>query len=90
MSTRLFPTNLPECDWREFSAAGFTSPVSGVIYRGDTPAVNGMPLGGIDTRSRPQSLVQLGGGILVSPSSFGHLLGIPGVFYSLPFPPGRL
>jgi hypothetical protein len=49
MSERLFPVDLPESQWAEFLAAGFSCPVSGVIYGGGKPAVNGMPLGGIDT-----------------------------------------
>ena len=31
--TKLFPTELPELQWREFRAAGFEAPVAGVIYR---------------------------------------------------------
>jgi uncharacterized protein (DUF608 family) len=50
MSTeRLFPIELPPNQWSEFSADGFEVPVTGVVYREDKPAVNGMPLGGIDT-----------------------------------------
>lgn len=45
----LFPTNLPSLEWVEFSAAGFTRPVSGVIYRTDKPPCCGVPLGGIST-----------------------------------------
>jgi uncharacterized protein (DUF608 family) len=46
---RLFPTDLQECEWQEFAAAGFSKPVSGVIYRtGKTPCC-GVPLGGIST-----------------------------------------
>ena len=46
---KLFPTDLPELKWVEFSAEGFSKPVSGVIHRVAQPAVCGMPLGGIDT-----------------------------------------
>jgi uncharacterized protein (DUF608 family) len=45
----LFPTNLPDSQWVQFPAAGFSRPVTGVIYRKAQPATNGMPLGGIDT-----------------------------------------
>ena len=46
---RLFPTDLPASKWVQFSAAGFSHPVTGVIYRKAQPATNGMPLGGVDT-----------------------------------------
>ncbi len=46
---RLFPVDLPACEWLEFAAEGFPEAVSGIIYRADQPASNGMPLGGIDT-----------------------------------------
>lgn len=46
---RLFPTSLPGCKWVQFSAAGFSAPVTGVIYRFAQPPTDGMPLGGIDT-----------------------------------------
>jgi uncharacterized protein (DUF608 family) len=49
MKDKLFPTDLPSNRWVEFRAMGFSEPVCGVIYRLDTPATNGMPLGGIDT-----------------------------------------
>ena len=45
----LFPTNLPASKWVQFPAAGFSHPVTGVIYRKAQPATNGMPLGGVDT-----------------------------------------
>ncbi len=45
----LFPTNLPGAKWVQFRAKGFTSPVSGVIYRLQDHVTNGMALGGIDT-----------------------------------------
>lgn len=48
-SERLFTTSLPSSEWVGMKAKGFTSPVTGVIYRRDTPAVNGLALGGIDT-----------------------------------------
>jgi uncharacterized protein (DUF608 family) len=46
---RLFPTDLPSREWREFPAAGFTKPACGVIYRKRQPPEQGMPLGSIDT-----------------------------------------
>ena len=48
-ATSLFPTDLPGSKWVQFSAAGFSHPVTGVIYRKAQPATNGMPLGGVDT-----------------------------------------
>ncbi len=48
-SARLFPTNLPSREWRQFSAAGFSKPACGVIYRQIQPPRQGMALGGIDT-----------------------------------------
>ena len=47
--TKLFPTELPELQWREFRAAGFEAPVAGVIYRPANPPCCGVPLGGIST-----------------------------------------
>ncbi len=48
--SRLFPANLEQAEWSLFKAEGYSSPVSGVIYRGNMPRpINGMPLGGIDT-----------------------------------------
>lgn len=51
MSTegRLFPRELPELTWTEFSASGFSEAVSGVIYRPLKPPCCGAPLGGIGT-----------------------------------------
>jgi uncharacterized protein (DUF608 family) len=48
-SKRLFSTNHPASEWVKITARGYQSPVTGVIYRRDTPAVNGLALGGIDT-----------------------------------------
>jgi uncharacterized protein (DUF608 family) len=45
----LFPTGLPELEWQEFQAAGFSRPVSGIIFRADQPPCCGVPLGGIST-----------------------------------------
>ncbi len=49
MANQLFPAGLPERTWTEFSAAGFTAPVCGVVHSGLRPPVCGVPLGGIDT-----------------------------------------
>jgi uncharacterized protein (DUF608 family) len=55
---RLFPANLPAAKWQEFRAAGYSNPVTGIVYRNapsfigleDRPRpVSGVPLGGIDT-----------------------------------------
>jgi hypothetical protein len=56
---RLFPANLPDLKWQEFLAAGYSNPVTGIIYRntpssgygfGERPRpVSRMPLGSIDT-----------------------------------------
>ena len=48
-SAKLFPTELPESRWVEFSAAGFSQPVSGVIYRADNPPCCGVPVGAVST-----------------------------------------
>lgn len=44
-----FPTNLPGLEWKEFSAAGFSRSVSGVIFRTGSPSCCGVPLGGVST-----------------------------------------
>jgi uncharacterized protein (DUF608 family) len=48
-TAKLFPTDLPESQWREFRAAGFDQPVPGVIYRPTKAPCCGVPLGGIST-----------------------------------------
>jgi uncharacterized protein (DUF608 family) len=45
----IFPKNLPEREWVEFKAEGFSKPVTGVIHKGNNPPTCGMPLGAIDT-----------------------------------------
>lgn len=45
----LFPANLPVSQWSEFSAEGFSQPVTGVIYRSVNPPCCGMSLGAVDT-----------------------------------------
>lgn len=46
---KLFPIDLPEREFVEFSARGYARPVAGVLYRGTRPPVCGVPLGGIAT-----------------------------------------
>lgn len=46
---RLFPTNLPELEWVEFAAAGFSQPVCGIIHRSASAPCCGVPLGGVST-----------------------------------------
>lgn len=48
IDTSLFPSDLAERQWVDFKARGYQVPVSGVIYGKNTPAVCGMPIGGID------------------------------------------
>ncbi|HQI75078.1 MAG TPA: GH116 family glycosyl-hydrolase [Candidatus Latescibacteria bacterium] len=49
VSMPLFPTDLPEREWCQFNAEGFSRPVCGLIHWGTNAPVCGMPLGGIDT-----------------------------------------
>ena len=49
MVKKLFPANLPELQWSQFAAEGFSQPVSGVIHRADQPPCCDVPLGGIST-----------------------------------------
>ena len=49
MTKQLFPAGLPTLEWVEFEAAGYTRPVSGVIYDSGEPPCCGVPLGGIST-----------------------------------------
>ncbi len=48
-SQKLFPTDLPDLEWSEFSAAGFSKPACGLIHRTSRPSCCGVPLGGIST-----------------------------------------
>ena len=48
-SSRLFPTDLPPLEYKEFQATGFSKPACGVIYRKKARPEQGMPLGGLDT-----------------------------------------
>ena len=45
----LFPTGLPQLEWVEFPADGFSESACGVIYRRKHRPEQGLPLGGIDT-----------------------------------------
>jgi uncharacterized protein (DUF608 family) len=45
----LFPEGLPTRKWLEFSAMGYSIPVSGAIFTSDQPPCCGVPLGGIST-----------------------------------------
>ena len=46
----LFERDVPELEWAQFRARGFERQVCGTVYRDRTsPAVCGVPLGGIDT-----------------------------------------
>ena len=45
----LFPTDLPELEWKQFAAAGYSKPVTGVIFRTGKPPCCGVPLGGVST-----------------------------------------
>ncbi|MGD2156137.1 MAG: GH116 family glycosyl hydrolase [Anaerolineales bacterium] len=49
MHKKLFPTDLPSLEWCQFEADGFSSKVSGVLFRTGKPPCCGMPLGGIST-----------------------------------------
>ena len=46
---RLFETGLTPRQWRTFSAAGFSDPVSGALFTADDPPCCGVPLGGLGT-----------------------------------------
>lgn len=48
MEPVLFQRDLPECEFTEFDAEGFSSKVTGVIHRGGR-AIGGVPLGGLGT-----------------------------------------
>jgi non-lysosomal glucosylceramidase len=49
MKQMLFSKALPELEWTEFQAEGYSEPAVGVIHSSDSPAVCGMPIGSIDT-----------------------------------------
>jgi uncharacterized protein (DUF608 family) len=46
---QLFPTSLDQRSWLQFPAAGFSDPVSGVIFRGSNPPCCGLGVGGLGT-----------------------------------------
>src|ERR1017187_3455313 len=45
----IFPTGLPEASWQTFQAAGYSKPVTGIIYRGKPRPICGVPMGGVGT-----------------------------------------
>ena len=47
--TASLPPHLLHARWRTFEAAGYTRPVTGIVYRGEPRPTCGMPLGGLDT-----------------------------------------
>ena len=49
MGDTIFPTDLPDLEWTEFQAEGFSERVSGLVYRTGQPPCCGVPLGGIST-----------------------------------------
>ncbi len=76
---RLFPPLL-HAKWQQFEAAGYTKPVTGVIYRGEPRPTCGMPLGGLDTGCvdvEPN-------GMLGYSTVFNHLIR-PRLLLNLPF-----
>jgi uncharacterized protein (DUF608 family) len=46
---QLFPTSLKDRKWLRFSAAGFSDPVSGVVFRASNPPCCGLGVGGLGT-----------------------------------------
>lgn len=48
-STLLFPDDLPTREWTTYEAAGYQTPVAGMVFTPEHAPTNGMPLGGIDT-----------------------------------------
>ena len=47
----LFPAGLPQVEWIEFKASGFSKPVAGVIFNQQNPTCCGVTLGGLGTGS---------------------------------------
>ena len=45
----LFPLSLPQNEWAEFNAQGFSTPVTGMVYSAGKPPTCGVALGGIST-----------------------------------------
>ena len=76
MDTTIFPTDLPDRQWKQFRASGFNVPVCGVIHHGTNAPDCGMPLGGMDT-----------GCIDLEPTG---LFGYSSIFNSLAKPTGPL
>ena len=48
---QFFQAGLPEVEWTEFKAAGFSKPVAGVIFNQENPTCCGVALGGLGTGS---------------------------------------
>jgi uncharacterized protein (DUF608 family) len=48
MAATLFPIDLPELQWKEFRAEGYSAPVTGIVYRAGQSSC-GIPLGGVGT-----------------------------------------
>jgi uncharacterized protein (DUF608 family) len=80
VSDRLFPPHLLHAQWRTFTAAGYTHPVTGVIYRGEPRPTCGLPLGGIDTGC----LDIESNGMLGYSTLFNHLIQ-PRALLNVPF-----
>ncbi|MEP7357791.1 MAG: GH116 family glycosyl-hydrolase, partial [Anaerolineales bacterium] len=77
---QLFPRNLLHASWQRFEAAGYSQPVTGVVYRGDPRPTCGLPLGGLDT-----GCVDIeSNGLLGYSTLFNHLAG-PRLLLNLPF-----
>ena len=79
-SARNFPEGLVHAEWTEFSARGYSKPVTGVIYRGRPRPTCGMPLGGLDT-----GCIDIeANGMLGYSTIFNHLYN-PRLLYNTPF-----
>ena len=77
---RLFPPHLLQASWQRFEAAGYSAPVTGVIYRGQPRPTCGMALGGLDT-----GCVDIEpNGMLGYSTIFNHLVN-PRQLVNLPF-----
>src|SRR5437763_4302617 len=77
---RLVPPGLLHARFVQFEAAGYSRPVSGVIYRGDPRPTCGAPLGDLDTGC----LDIEPNGMLGYCTIFNHLIN-PRLLLNLPF-----
>jgi uncharacterized protein (DUF608 family) len=78
--SRYFPAGILHATWQEFPAAGYATPITGVVYRGLPRPTCGMPLGGLDTGCidvEPN-------GLLGYATIFNHLIN-PRLLYNAPF-----